>query len=458
MSKYILVSFLICITACSKTNFLNTKPDPSLVVPSTISDYQAILDNDVNMNGEYGYGVVPELGETGSDNYYLTQENYSDYLKPLYQRCYVWAQNVFTNEQIVDWNIPYQTIYFANLALDGLKNMSPTPAEQTAYDNAKGSALFYRAHMFYQLAQVFAAHYSKDSAASTPGIPLRLTSNINEKLTRASLQETYNIITGDLRKAVPLLPNKPLYATRPSKPACYGLLARIYQTMQLYDSALFYANACLQIKNTLMDYNTIDSSNEFPFTVFNDEDIFQCEMIGGPDIVPVNPYISFADSSLYKSYSYSDLRKTLFFKPSNDDHFFTGSYSGGSQLFGGIATDEIYLIRAECEARQNQLQAALNDLNLLLIKRYISGTFIQHTQANTPDILNAVLIERRKELCFRSLRWTDLRRLNKEGRNITLIRSINSQQYTLLPNDARYVYPIPGPVISFNPGMIQNIR
>lgn len=458
MYKYCFVLFVVCITACSKSKFLDTSPNPSLVVPTTLADYQAILDNDLNMNGEYGNGVVPELGETGADNYFLTQDNYDNYFLTLYQRCYTWQPDVFHGEQINDWNIPYQSIYYANIVLDGLENIAVTADNREAYNNAKGSALFYRAHLFYQLAQVFAPPYNKDSAAALLGIPLRLTSSITEKINRSTLEATYDTILTDLKTAFTLLPQQQLYATQPSKIACYGLLARTYLTMKNYDSAYTYANACLQLQNKLIDYNTVDQSQEYPFSYFNDEDIFQCEMIIAPDIVPVNPYACFVDSNLYDSYAANDLRKTLFFKPSGNYYYFTGTYSGAYQLYAGIATDEIYLIRAECAARKNNMQAALNDLNTLLIKRYNTGTFIPYTLSNTSNILDTILNERRKELCFRGLRWTDLRRLNSEGRNISLERGINNQQYFLQPNDERYVYPIPGAVISFNPGMQQNER
>ena len=60
---------------------------------------------------------------------------------------------------------------------------------------------------------------------------------------------------------------------------------------------------------------------------------------------------------------------------------------------------------------------------------------------------------------MRGLRWTDLRRLNRDPRYaVTLTRSINGTTYMLPPNDARYVYPIPDAVIAANPGMEQNVR
>ena len=68
-----------------------------------------------------------------------------------------------------------------------------------------------------------------------------------------------------------------------------------------------------------------------------------------------------------------------------------------------------------------------------------------------------ILLERRKELLMRGLRWMDLKRLNMEGAAITLTRTVNGQVYTLPPNDLRYALPIPEDVIAIS-GMQQNPR
>jgi hypothetical protein len=61
-------------------------------------------------------------------------------------------------------------------------------------------------------------------------------------------------------------------------------------------------------------------------------------------------------------------------------------------------------------------------------------------------------------LLFRGLRWTDLRRLQKDGYTPVLTRVLNGTAYTLQPGDNRYTWPIPPDVISFNPSMPQNPR
>jgi len=133
---------------------------------------------------------------------------------------------------------------------------------------------------------------------------------------------------------------------------------------------------------------------------------------------------------------------------------FKGSYSVYS-LFIGIATDEVYLMRAECNARLGNKDAALNDLNTLMVTRWSTGTFIPFTAATSQDALNIILQERRKELIFRNLRWMDIKRLNKDGANITLTRIIGGQTYTLPPNDNRFALPLPADIVKMT-GMPQN--
>ena len=98
----------------------------------------------------------------------------------------------------------------------------------------------------------------------------------------------------------------------------------------------------------------------------------------------------------------------------------------------------------------------MKDYNTLFSNRFRTGTYVNATAISVDDALNKIIPERRKELLFRDLRWTDLRRLNKDSRfAVTLSRSLNSTIYTLPPNDIRYTLPIPDYVIALN-GIQQN--
>jgi len=71
--------------------------------------------------------------------------------------------------------------------------------------------------------------------------------------------------------------------------------------------------------------------------------------------------------------------------------------------------------------------------------------------------LGTILNERRKELLFRGLRWSDVKRLNRDGAGIILSREINNQEFVLPPNDKRYAIALPEDVLEMT-GMEQNPR
>jgi len=71
--------------------------------------------------------------------------------------------------------------------------------------------------------------------------------------------------------------------------------------------------------------------------------------------------------------------------------------------------------------------------------------------------MTIILRERRKELIFRGLRWTDLKRLNKEEAGIILTRLFNGNTRQLLPKSNHYVLPIPDDALTGGT-ITQNIR
>ena len=445
LSVFYRISLLLIISwyGCSKSAFLNTPPNSALGIPTSIDDNQALLDNDVVMNG-YGAGY-PYLGLVGSDDLYATDNQYYSY-SPVEQQSYIWAANINTTGGLNDWSVSYRTVTTANQALTGLAASHPTTAQQGGWNRTEGGALFFRAFAFYQLAQIFAKQYDSSTAATDPGIPLRMTANINEKLYRATVQQTYERIIADLDSAARLLPTDSLwYPTRPTRAAVYALLARVYLNTRDFRKALSYSDSSLQLQGALMQYDTIANA-VLPFHRWNPEVLFSAAYTSSG---PTALHQSFADSLVFQSYALNDLRRVLFFKAGN---YFFGRYDEAGYGFCGLATDEMYLTRAECFARTGDAASAMADLNKLLASRWAAGTYVSHTAIDADDALQQILTERRKELLFRGTRWTDLRRLNKETRwAITLHRRIGGTDYYLPPNDNRYVYPIPADVESINP-------
>jgi len=435
-----------CFISCKK--YLEKKPDKALAVPTTIEDCQAILDYNYTINQYMNNGI----GEGSADNYYLS---YADWAALYFQsdkNIYVWGDEIFFDNPpgSNDWSNLYSLPYRSNVVLEALKKIQANAQTQGSWNNVAGSAFFLRAWAFHVLAVDFAKAYDNTTANSDLGIPLRLNSDFNQVSVRASVQQSYSQIIADLKAAIPLLPANPSHVMRPSKIAAYALLSRVYLSMRDYVKAGLYADSSLQLNGSLLDYATLSGT----IPIFNQEVIFHAT--GGSNLL----YYAKVDSTLIQSYSSDDLRKSIFFLDNgNGTYGWKSSYDGTNyDLFTGIATDEMYLTRAECYAKQGNTTLAMQDLNILMQKRWKNnGTWVPLTATDATDALNKIRTERRKEFAWRDLRWMDIKRLNKEGANITLKRILNGQTYTLPPNDNRFALPFPAAVIQIS-GMPQNPR
>lgn len=451
------IVFTLVLNSCSSSDYLDAKPDAALIVPNTLDDLQAILDNDRVMNGVVqNEGIVPSLGEISADDYFINDESRFDILLKINNRnAYTWQADVYEGmDNVLDWNLPYKSIFYANVVLDQLANIQRTTTNQIQYDQIKGSALFYRAHHFYQLAQIFAPNYVAETAQTELGIPLRLSADINEDLHWSTLEETYNKIIDDLNVAKTMLPLESAYKTRPSKHAVYALLSRIFLTMGQYNKALSNADSCLEIKNVLLNYKYVNGQLAYPFERFNDEVIFHVKLIAAGGPLPLIPSLASIDTVLYQSYDLDDYRRILFFRNSpnrTDVMDFRGSYDGSYEKFAGLTTNEVLLNRSEAAVRLGNIQQGFDDLNRLLENRLNNFNPLIPPN-NEEDALSEILKERRKELVMRGLRWSDLRRLNTDTRfSKTLVRKLKGHEYTLPPGDKRYTFPIPQNVLSLNP-------
>lgn len=447
--QYILGFIILFTTGCKK--FLDERQDKSQAIPTTLADAQQLLNRDNVLITNH-----PMVGECSSDNYFVTDANYNSIPAEFAKAPYLWEPELYFQNYQNDWSYLYSGVYIVHIAMETLSKVQRTADNAQEYDNVEGQAFFHRAHLYLCAALNWAKAYDPSYAASTPGIPLRMTTDFNEPSVRATLEATYRQIESDILNAIPRLPIESIHPIVPAKIAAYGLASRLYMAMGIYDKAGKYADSALQLKKDLLDYNTVNGSPENPFVKYNKEVLFVSTS-------PIPSLISSSrgviDTILYSSYAANDLRKTLYFKNTgNQRAYFRGNYTGGGLFFCGIALDEIILNKAEAFARSGDVQAAMNDLNTLLIKRFKTGTFIPLQASSAQQALTLVLEERRKELLMRDLRWMDLKRLNRQPQFAkTLQRKLNNQLYELPPNSPRYALPLPAVVIALS-GMQQNER
>ncbi|THF53000.1 RagB/SusD family nutrient uptake outer membrane protein [Flavobacterium supellecticarium] len=457
----ILTLQVFLLVGCSKTEFLNEKPSADIEQPTTIPAFQQLLENTTIFN------LTGGLAQIGADDLYVTDANWQT-ATATERNAYIWNDVIYDGDKnITDWNTLYSAIFHANVVLEGLEknNLTSTPEGKFT----KGWALVNRAFAYYDLINTFCVPYDVSSATTDLGVPLRLSGNIDYTEQRATLQKCVDLIINDLMTSIDLLP-----ATRPDnnlnrpwRNAVYAMLARIYHNHRNYDQAELYADKSLDNYSVLLDYKTFSKTANNPFTNKNGEIIYYANQIGSYATTTINTAgtKAFVSPTLINMYEPNDPRKPLYFRVlANGFYGKKIGYQGvGNYHFTGLTTAEMYLIKAECLARKQKTLEAMDKLNILLSNRWDSKmtvpemTFIPKTATNWQNALNQVLHERRKELVWRGLRWHDLRRLNKEGENITLTRTVDNKTYTLAPNSPRYTMPIPDDEILFS-GLQQNIR
>ncbi len=441
MNIYKLITNILIVICCSlffacSKEFLEAKPNKDIVVPKSVKDIQAILDNYSIQNRNPGVTFI------GNDDYYTIESAWNNY-NPWEQRLYIWAEKPFeiAETTIFDWIFGYESIFEANVCLEQLALLPPSDSVDVR--RLKGTALFFRAYNYYGLSELFIPPFSERDNDEKGYLPLRTLPDINLKVPFATAKEIYKLIVDDLEEAIELLPEVTEYRTRPTKWSAHAMLARFYLAAEEYELAHFHAEKVLTSPlYQLLNYNDLDLNNSYPIPPLSSEVIIHSELLH----VSFNgSNLSMVDSVLYLSYDDNDLRKQTFFQPQAGGWpHFQGSYTGGFRFFGGIALDEIYLILAECKVRLGQIPEGLDVLNELVEKRWLDGTFTPLAAANESEALGHVLEHRQKELVFRGTRWSDLRRLNKDPRFAkTLVRVMAGQTYSLEPNSPRYVLPTP---------------
>ncbi|MBS1504982.1 MAG: RagB/SusD family nutrient uptake outer membrane protein, partial [Bacteroidetes bacterium] len=131
-------------SSCQK-NWLDVKPSSDLVVLSTLSDYQNLMNSGELFTTNY-------LNEVGSDNYYLS-DSYLNSTDAITLAYYLWAPNGYNSQDDGNWSGGYQAIFEANSALNGLSKIQTNPGNLQQWNQVEGTALFWRAFHYFDLSQ-----------------------------------------------------------------------------------------------------------------------------------------------------------------------------------------------------------------------------------------------------------------------------------------------------------------
>ncbi|MBL7727751.1 MAG: RagB/SusD family nutrient uptake outer membrane protein [Dinghuibacter sp.] len=445
----------------------------------TIDNFEQALSamyNNLRVVGYYGrnYSILADMN---NDNLLQTGESLVNFLQ-ITDWLYV-ADNVTVAET---WQAAYRVVNDANIIINNIAKVT-TAANQKKVNRIKGQALAIRAMAHFDLMRWFSDNMDRNS--TSPGVHYNKLSvleisPVTVKPSRQSVKENYDNIYADLTEARTLLGDVDAAintATNKSKIDLLGVAA-IWARVGLY--AKDYTRAITEA-TTVINAVPIASRAVFP-QIFKDQSsaevVFSVPFSSGEFLSrvagdcfsgPINRSQQEGAPSLFAQIDEAnDIRfsvnvtrgfgtlATPVRGPNRlviTKHLGKGSATDCIVNWKAFRTAEMYLIRAEANARKaGPDEAAANaDLNLLRSNR-ITG-YVNVNLAGQA-LLDAIELERRKELFMEGHRWFDLKRTIR-----TIDRGViaaPTTQATLASNSPKWVWPIPQGERDANPNMGQN--
>src|SRR5690606_3878299 len=176
----------LCLAACSG-EFLEVKPQRQQVIVETLQDVEALLDNSNILNRTDYYRMISD-----GDFYYTDSKVTS--ISEVQRNLYLWAVDIDpAGLHLTPWDLPYQQIMYANIALETLREMTDDGDEENVRNELYGRALFFRAWAHYQLLQDFAEGYDP-AVDAQPGVPIIMDSSFRSEEHTSELQSRENLV------------------------------------------------------------------------------------------------------------------------------------------------------------------------------------------------------------------------------------------------------------------------
>lgn len=135
MKTYINVLVLLSLFGlmnCTKSDFLDVKPNSGILVPNTLEDVEKLLNNSIMHN------VTSGLATVSADEYIISEANWNT--APTVERnASVWNAEIYElGSKVEDWNRPFAIIFYVNNALNVLSGMDIKVLTTKYYKELKG--------------------------------------------------------------------------------------------------------------------------------------------------------------------------------------------------------------------------------------------------------------------------------------------------------------------------------
>lgn len=441
------------------------------------------------------YGVYATWNSDGLYSGHLT-------LLPDIQCDFAYSVIGFSNQRgtVYGWNIIakdeytymvyaslYKIISDVNFLLDNSENIELKEGEQAELDNILGEAYFSRALAYSELVKLFCQPYKSGQTDQQAGVSI-WDHFVAGKPARSSLSACYTHIFDDLKEANRLLTYDKADAVRITRGALDALYARLYLYMGNWEEAAKAASRVIDNTNYQLAEGYTESVTDPSETDFNrmweydksDEIIWKLEYtvntLAGSLGLPFcgttgnQLKVEFAPANaVVELYDENDIRRKVYFKTGNVN----GSnmpvivkYPGNPDLQPTVTQHiycnmpkvfrlaEMYLIRAEAYACNNEANLANQDLKTLRAKR-IRG--YEHQTLNGNLLLQEIRKERIRELYMEGHRLYDLKRYGEGFTRKSQPQSISPEdRLNITPTHHNFIWPIPSHEMDANRNMTQN--
>lgn len=380
------------------------------------------------------------------------------------------------------WGQSYKLIYSTNLIIEKIED-----GESALLDQLKGENLYLRAMAHFNLVRLFGRPYAQDEGASA-GIPIK-NSPEDDMPARNSVKEVYDFVIEDLQHAASLMVEEK-NSNFASKEVAEALLSRVYLFKEDNENAILYANKVIDSERYSLASTDVYSKSPTLVPESNPETIFNIRhtVSDNKDKNAVGSLyyndpetLSTGWGEYYASQEYMDLLDKY---PEDIRHaFITTHYINGVLQYRGSSPQyfinkynwqegianlaspvylrlaEMYLNRAEANAKLGNDPLAIADVNLIRKRAGLSGDALYSVDdlKGKSNVFQVVLEERRLELAFEGQRPGDLFR-----NNLPLVRAYpglhgtDNFNFSVKPTDPRVVFYIPEREININANLTQN--
>jgi SusD family. len=293
------------------------------------------------------------------------------------------------------WNGYYNALYQVNILLSAATNME----ESARKNEILGIAHFFRGYIYYNLVTRWG------------GVPV-LEKNTVDNVARSTEAATWQFVESELQQAIELAPDYSDYYYV-SKDAARALMARTKLAMGKKTEAAALAEQIITSNRFKLDAfekifrNQQNTEEIFAFKNLTAESSIAISTLFYTYAHPVKGSYAYAPApDVMQMYENDDKRKAMSIDVYGSDNVINKYPSGQSGTDPIIITRlaEMYLISAEAKGL-----SGLSRLNELRAARGLTAV----NPVNEADYLDAVLLERRRELLAEGFRWYDLVRLQK---------------------------------------------